>query len=75
MSVLTTFINVLRAISLIVWIGVGIVTFIGTWRLFQKTEVLLDTLPGQLGKFTPASGSIPKEILQQFLPPQPTRRQ
>ena len=73
MSVLTTFLNVLRIVSMIVWIGVGLVTLVGTWRIFQKTERLLDTLPRELRTSAPAG--IPTEIFQQFLPMRPAKGQ
>lgn len=78
MSVLTAIIDILRAVSLIVWIGVGVVTLLGTWRIFQKTEVLLDTLPAQVRSGIKESiptlpVNIPEGFLKSFPPPAPTR--
>lgn len=71
MRVLQTIIGILRIVSLLIWIAIGVVTLWGTWAVFQRTIGILDAGPENFfksltGGATP-DGSPPPELLK-FLP-------
>jgi len=58
MPFLETAAKMVRLLSAIVWLAVGLLTFWVTWRTFQELDPFLRTLretPQQLGAPTPAS--------------------
>lgn len=48
MSALKTVLDILRVISAVLWIAVGVVTLLFTWRLYQQTDQIFQQLPPEL---------------------------
>lgn len=78
MSFLDTGLKVVRLLSALVWLGVGLVTLWGTWTAFQDPGRFLSPLveslqrseePGALS--LPQLRQLPPEVLQRLQPSAP----